>query len=273
MDHEPRVFSPKPRATITLPPAPARGPVVTPVDWSAGDRLTAQAFWASTGKDETAWDCSETLVLRVLNFGMGARPVVHGTPFGHGSLMVHVDRCPLPIAGQLIRHRVHTLSGDGSLLADLDWQPNVSQKSYRYTRAAERTDTELSDVFGLPLASELRHQVGRPGAYVYEPLDAEVATRMAAAMWEQAEDAWITYEKLVEEGVAPEQARLILPQAALTRLYLTASFRNWFTWLVQRNDVHAQEEIQQIARQVEAIIKQVIPLTFDLWESHGRRPL
>ena len=53
----------------------------------------------------------------------------------------------------------------------------------------------------------------------------------------------------------------------------TASYRNWLTWLVQRNDSHAQAEIVQVATQVEEIVAQCIPITYDLWLSHGRRPL
>lgn len=270
----PRLFEPKPRPTLTLPPAPPRGPVVTPIDWSAGDRLTAQCFWASTDKDDTAWTCSEAEVQRVLNFGMKAQPVVHGTPFGHGHLTIHVDRVPLPIAGQLIRHRVQTISGDGSSV-DLDWGPNVSQKSYRYVLAGG-PDPELakvSDLFWLPEASDLRTQKGRAGQYVFEPMERTQAEHVVAGIRHSLQDSWDLYLDLIDRGLAPEQARMLLPQGTLTRLYLTASYRNWLTWLVQRNDSHAQKEIRQVADQVEAIIEQCIPITYGLWLSHGRRTL
>jgi len=271
----PRVFSPRPRPTIALPEAPSRGPVVTPIDWSAGDRLTAQCFWASTDRDVTAWSCSEAEVQRVINFGLKAQPVPHGTPFGHGHLTIHVDRCPLPIAGQLIRHRVQHISDDGSLIGDLDWGPNVSQKSYRYVTAGG-SDPELmrpSEIMWLPEASELRTQKGRPGAYTYEPMEQVQAEHVLAGIRHGLQDAWDLYLDLIDRGLAPEQARMLLPQGTLTRLYITASYRNWLTWLVQRNDSHAQKEIRAVADQVEAIIEQCIPITYGLWLSHGRRPL
>jgi thymidylate synthase (FAD) len=267
-----RVFAPRPRATITLPPAPERGAVVTPVDWSAGDRLIAQAFWASTEKDAAAWEASDEAVARVINFGMGARPVVHGTPFGHGHLTVHVDRIPLPIAGQLIRHRVQHLSEGEPPLWAFDWTPNISQKSYRYVRAggSRPHEANLDDLIYLPIESELRGQQGRPGDYRYEPLRGD-AEHLVARIQEEAERAWALYLELTEQGVAPEQARFWLPQAVYTRLYATASYRNWLSWLVQRHDPHAQREIQVVAAQVEAIVAQCIPLTYALWEKHGRR--
>jgi len=269
-----RVFTPKPRPTIRLGAAPARGPIVTPVDWSAGDRAIAQYFWASTEKDSDAWTCSDEAVLRVINFGMKARPVVHGTPFGHGHLTLHLDRVPLAIAGQLIRHRVQEQTEDGSPLWAFDWLPNISQKSYRYVKLGGSSPQEanLGDLIYLPTEEELRGQEGRPGEYRYVPLGDEVGW-MVAAIAQQAERSWELYLRLVEGGLAAEQARFYLPQATLTRLYATASYRNWFTWLVQRNDAHAQAETREIGVQVEEIMAQCCPLTYQLWLSHGRRPM
>lgn len=270
---EVRTFSPRPRPTITLPPAPRRGPIVTPVDWSAGDRLMAQCFWASTDKDASAWTCDEREVARVINFGMKAEPVPHGTPFGHGHLTVHVDRLPLPIAGQMIRHRVQQFSGQQSAISDQDWAPNISQKSYRYVVAS---GDDLDSVMWIPEPEELRTQEGRPGAYEYHPLaetDAGIAEGMATAIRHLSETVWGAYQTLIAGGLAPEQARMFLPQGTYTRLYATASYRNWLTWLVQRNDRHAQAEIRQVAAQVEAIVEQCIPITYGLWLSHGRRPM
>lgn len=269
-----RVFEPPPRPIIELPPEPERGPVVVPVDWSAGDRAIAQYFWASTEKDATAWECPETDVRRVINFGMGATPVVHGTPFGHGHLTIHCDRVPLPIAGQLIRHRVQHLSEEGLPVWAFDWAPNISQKSYRYVKLGGSSPEEanLDDLIYLPTEDELRGQQGRPGQYRYEPLRGD-KSRLVARIREEAQRNWELYLELTGEGMAPEQARMWLPQATLTRMYATASYRNWLTWLVQRNDGHAQREVQQLARQVEQIVQQCIPITYGLWESHGRRPM
>lgn len=244
---------------------------MTPIDWSAGDRLIAQCFWASTDKDETAWTCSEERVRQVITFGLKAQPVPHGTPFGHGHLTVHVDRLPLPIAGQMIRHRVQQISeADPIPVAAGDWLPNISQKSYRYVTATGETPSE---VMWLPVAEELRQQVGRPGRYTYEPLAKDVGEHLVAGMRHHAQAAWDLYEDLLGAGLAPEQARMWLPQGTYTRLYATASYRNWLTWLVQRNDAHAQAEVQQVAEQVEAIIEQCIPITYGVWASYGRRPM
>jgi len=115
--------------------------------------------------------------------------------------------------------------------------------------------------------------VGRPGAYSYEAVLPGDAVWMARRIEDHTQAAWDLYLDLVSGGLAPEQARFYLPQGTYTRLYATASYRNWLSWLVQRNDSHAQGEVVQVAEQVEAIMAQCIPITYDLWLSHGRRPL
>lgn len=254
-----RRFEPPPRADVYLENAPESGPLVTPVDWCAGDRAVAQYFWTSTDKDETAWTCSEDEVRRVIAFGMKATPVPHGTPFGHGHLTVHVDRLPLAIAMQMLRHRVQSLSGE------VDWAPNISQKSLRYV-------TLQSDVRAHVIPeTDWRRQVGRPGRYTYDPIPPGVGARLTARLQTLYDVCLATYDAFLEDGVSPEQARFALPTGALTRLYATASLRNWLNWLVQRNDKHAQEEVQVIARQVEPIVAQVAPITYALWIENGRR--
>lgn len=268
-----RAYAPPERATIELPDDPGYGPLVAPVDWSAGDRAIAQYFWTSTDKDADAWTCSEAEVRRVINFGMKARPVPHGTPGGHGHLTVHVDRIALPIAEQMLRHRVQVQSpdGDGTGHLAVEWSPNISKKSYRYVDPG-RGAAGIDEIFHVPRPSDLRVQQGRPGAYTYAPMDERTAESVIGDLRHLYIGCWEVYERVRgETNLAPEQARFFLPTGLLTRMYATASYRNWFNWLVQRNDAHAQGEIQDVARQVEAIVAQCCPLTYELWLSHGRR--
>lgn len=259
-----RRFEPPTRATIVLPPAPSRGPIVRPEDWSAGDRQVAKYFWTSTDKDSDAWTCPDSDVARVINFGMKAKPVPHGTPYGHGHLTIHVDRVPMIIVMQLLRARVQNPSGD-----TVDWMPNVSQKSGRYT--AFEMGGGIEEAFHLFYHADLRTQVGRPGAYTYEPMTYPVTADIIRDFDELYTLALKIYLRNLERGLSNEQARFGLPQSTLTRLYLTASFRNWFNWLVQRDDDHAQKETRDIAVQTDAIMRQVAPVTYGLWESNGRR--
>lgn len=271
-----RAFAPPYRPVLWLPEAPAHGPIVTPKDWSAGDRSIAEYFWTSTGKSELAWTCPESEVRRVINFGMKAMPVPHGTPTGHGHLTVFVERIPLPIAEQMLRHRVQEQTPDGDAMGWVEWMPNISKTSFRYVEAGSgsvtvATDDELGTIFYIPAVGDLRSQVGRPGHYTYQPLSPVRSVEALVRLTRVYRVAWREYKALRRIGLASEQARFALSTGLYTNMYATASYRNWFNWLVQRNDSHAQGEIQQVAEQVESLMQQLAPITYELWNEHGRR--
>lgn len=56
------------------------------------------------------------------------------------------------------------------------------------------------------------------------------------------------YASLIDEGVAPEQARMVLPQSMYTEYYVTGSLAAWARAYKLRIDPHAQKEIQDLAK-------------------------
>lgn len=56
------------------------------------------------------------------------------------------------------------------------------------------------------------------------------------------------YKEMIEEGIAPEQARMILPQSMYTEYYVTGSLAAWARAYKLRVDPHAQLEIQELAK-------------------------
>ena len=73
------------------------------------------------------------------------------------------------------------------------------------------------------------------------------------------EAAQSLYENMIEDGVAPEQARMVLPQSMLTTYWVTGSLYAWANAYIQRSDAHAQVEIQQLAAQWDTIIQPLFP--------------
>lgn len=71
------------------------------------------------------------------------------------------------------------------------------------------------------------------------------------------------YERLLEEGAAPEQARMILPQNMYTEFYMTGNLRNWAHFLKLRLDGHAQKEVQDVAQMVEEILRPLFPVSVE----------
>ena len=70
------------------------------------------------------------------------------------------------------------------------------------------------------------------------------------------------YTQMISSGVAPEQARMVLPQSMLTSYIVTGSLYAWANAYKQRIDAHAQKEIQDLAVQWDAIIEPLFPETW-----------
>lgn len=73
---------------------------------------------------------------------------------------------------------------------------------------------------------------------------AELAVATYGALLEEAADS---YYSLLSDEVAPEQARMVLPQSMMTEWYWTGSARAFARIVKQRSDPHAQQEAQEFA--------------------------
>ena len=67
------------------------------------------------------------------------------------------------------------------------------------------------------------------------------------------------YNDMLEAGIAPEQARMVLPQSMLTSYYVTGSLAAFARAYKQRIDAHAQVEIQDLAKQWDTLIQPLFP--------------
>ncbi len=68
------------------------------------------------------------------------------------------------------------------------------------------------------------------------------------------------YNALLKANVARECARMVLPMAASTTIYMTGSVRSWIHFLDARDDEHAQKEIREIAKAIKNILIKELPL-------------
>lgn len=170
----------------------------------------------------------------------------HGSPFEHGSATFMVA-CPIFVAREWMRHRAGH---------------SYNEVSGRYT--------ELEPVFHVPAPGNMRRRVGKPGAYTHEPLPSRNAYFARTAMIEAYRVAWREYRNLLESGsVAPEQARMVLPVGIYTRFYWTANPRSLMHWLSLRHAPQAQQEIRECADQVAAVMRTLMPATWEAFNTCG----
>jgi thymidylate synthase (FAD) len=169
----------------------------------------------------------------------------HGTPFEHNAFRFHV-RAPIFVAREWFRHRVGSFN----------------EFSMRYARA--------TDDFYLPEAEDVRTQVGKPGSYSFEPVDAELADAAREELQAVYEHAFATYESLVERGVARELARLAMPVAAYTEFYWTVNARSLMNFVSLRAAESAQREIRRYAEACERFLAELMPVTYAAFVDSGR---
>ena len=169
----------------------------------------------------------------------------HGTPFEHNAFRFHV-RCPIFVAREWFRHRVGSFN----------------EFSMRYARA--------SDEFYVPDAEDVRTQVGKPGAYSFEPVSGELAEQTREKLQEVYDAAYQTYEELVEAGVAREVARAALPVGAYTEFYWTVNARSLMNFISLRNSETAQREIRRYAEACERFLEEQMPVTYAAFVANDR---
>lgn len=69
------------------------------------------------------------------------------------------------------------------------------------------------------------------------------------------------YQALLGAEVAKESARMILPLATTTTMYLNGSIRSWIHYLEQRCDLHAQKEHRLVANEIKLLFSKHFPNT------------
>lgn len=70
------------------------------------------------------------------------------------------------------------------------------------------------------------------------------------------------YTSMIDNGVCPEQARMVLPQSMMTSYYVTGSLMAFARAYKLRADSHAQKEIRDLAAQWDQIIRPLFPVSW-----------
>lgn len=161
----------------------------------------------------------------------------HWTPFSHPQITLRYT-VPLFVARQEFKHIVGFTRNEVSRRY-VDDDPEFYIPELWRSRPAE----SVKQGSGLPLDS-------RSNEYYQEYYD-----RLIEFVEEM-------YRQMISDGVAPEQARMILPQSMYTSYYITGSLAAFARFYKQRTDEHAQKEIQDLAHMVGDIIQPLYPVSW-----------
>jgi len=159
----------------------------------------------------------------------------HTSPFNHCFASFRV-KAPIFVARQLVKHKF------------LPW----NEVSRRYVDAEPE--------FYFPLVWRAKADNVKQGSSEYR-----VEEDWKAVGWSKrsTEEALWVYNNLLEHGVCPEQARMVLPQNAMTEWIWSGSLGAWADMCRLRLDPHAQKETQDVAKAISKEMKELYPVSWE----------
>ena len=165
----------------------------------------------------------------------------HWTPFSHVQITMR-EKVPIFVARQRFKHMV----------------------GFTYNEVSRRYVDDAPEYF-VPDSWRKRAEKAKQGSseesieeFTYDGGTFSIAKDYKALI--KMIDLW--YHIAIEQGVAPEQARMVLPQSMYTEYYVTGSLAAWARAYQLRIDPHAQKEIQDLASQWNEIISSIDTLKY-----------
>jgi len=176
----------------------------------------------------------------------------HGSPFEHNSMTFYVQ-APIFVFREFMRHRI----------------ASYNEESGRYK--------ELDGVFYTPGPDRKLVQDGKPGAYVFLDGTPEQFDLVTKEIEQTVTVAYASYQRMLDAGIAREVARVVLPVAIYSSMYVTMNARalmNFLSLRTKREGTHfpsyPQREIEMVAELMEHHFAELMPLTFESFNANGR---
>ena len=146
------------------------------------------------------------------------------------------------VAAQVLRHRSMT----------------YQEFSQRYADSSL-----LAEEIPLP---ELRRQDTKNRQNSIDDVDPFVVQKYEMLMQQHFKEAMDLYKKMLDDGIAKECARFVLPLATPTRLYMTGSVRSWIHYIDLRSANGTQKEHMDIALGAKKIFCEQFPAVAEAME-------
>lgn len=206
------------------------------IDSMGSDLSVVNAARVSFAKQKEVMDESDEKLIRYLATHN------HFTPFTHATITLFL-KAPIFVARQLGKHQIG-LSWNEVSRRYVDEEPTFYAPDYWRGRPTDGAKQGSSD------------EVVDPGSlWGYDSWQEDLQ--------EHYQECARYYEWFLSRGVAPEQARMVLPQAMMTEWYWTGSLMAYARVCKLRLDPHAQKETQMIAMQIDEIIKPLFPISWE----------
>ena len=173
----------------------------------------------------------------------------HFSPFRHQHIMV-IIKAPEFVMRQWYKHVVGIETTSSSVTKD----HACNEISGRYV--------EVEDYYYPEVWRKQSEDNKQASAGVLDDLQQK---RMTACYNDYMNAVEHTYDKMIDAGMAKEQARIVLPLSQYTQVWWTASFQSVMNFIELRDEPTSQVEIQEYARALKEIMLAKFPETTGLW--------
>jgi thymidylate synthase (FAD) len=169
----------------------------------------------------------------------------HWTPFAHVQVQLRI-KAPVFVARQLVKHQVGLVWNEVSRRY-VDFTPEFHAPEAWRKRAPDKKQGSLLETF--------------------TGIDEE---HWDTIYWGHMETCKTIYDIMIASGVAPEQARMVLPQSMMTEWYWTGSLVAFARVVSQRLSEDAQYECRVVAEKIDQLLVNHEPISYS-WSCLTKR--
>ena len=224
----------------------------TYVDHMGSDLSTVNAARVSFGK-VSDWEYQDSQTMRLSERDTKLIKYLaqhkHLSPFGHAFASFHV-KAPIFVARQLVKHKFLRWNEVSRRYVDDEPEFYVPEV-WRGKSVDKKQGSE-----GVVELGFFSTEGGRFEGYFGEGT-------LAEAVSEYAQDLTGLYEALILVGVAPEQARMVLPQSTITEWYWSGSLDAFASMCKLRCASDTQYESRIVADQISDVMRDLFPVSWD----------
>jgi len=218
------------------------------IDSLGNDLTVVNSARVSFGKRKSVWSAADRRLVKYL------AKYKHYSPFRHLQVQFHI-KAPEFVMRQWYKHVVGIETSSSHSTKDHAW----NEISGRYVPVE---DFYTPDVWRKQSEDNKQASEG--------VLDDLQQKRMTSTYNEYMRQVEMAYDRMIDAGMAKEQARIILPLNQYTEVYWTASFQSIMNFIELRNEKTSQWEIQEYAKALLECTSNTFPKITEIWaEAHG----
>ena len=198
---------------------------VTLIDKMGTDLSVVNAARVSYSKTKDVFDGKDEKLIKFL------AEHEHWSPFAHASMQFRI-KAPIFVARQLVKHQV-----------GLVWN-EVSRRYVDFPPEIYRPDAWRGRPVNSKQGSDGTVELG-------QTIDHNLETTMESCL--------ILYNTMIQKGVAPEQARMVLPQSMMTEWYWSGTVYAFARVCNLRCKPDTQKETQDVANVIDKLADEAFP--------------